>query len=564
MEKSLGGEVFDLHSDEWKLSARVTLGVAQLRALVAPTLLEGLIMTLCYYARNRTPATCKFVRQSLKNYANCMSPNQTIASWRPVDIQNYRELLNRRFGEEQYLIQLRSFLKTWYVLRYPGVDRRVFEALKEMVLKKKDAGRAVRSMDPNQGPLEPSEQNTLIRGIQSAYEHGSLDLQDFALCLFHIATGRRPGQSASLKCKDLDNTRATTSDMVTLGGNTRKAVANNLLLMHVPRGKQHGATFRDEFRSIQWTPEFFAVFRMQQRSTQLELERLLEKHGWVLQQQDLVTLQADLPLFPDWKCILVSLKVLTTLRQEGRHGQALQDLRAAAEGAQWHRSHPNITRILRTSTLAAGSLSTMSKPLSITALRLRHTKGTDLAREGLGRDIIAWLLDHSTLESVKIYTDNLPEHAIPANAAMALSPTMQKLAQLFRGKVVDKEEDALAGKDPRASRIHFEGMATATCGSRKQCDMGTRIPLCCYECDHFQPWLEGPHLDVLTKMLAERRQREATLGKKHPVVSAVDSTIVAVINVIQRCEARRQELRDYEMTEGVTPKKRSINTKVLS
>ena len=521
-------------------------------------------MTLCYYARNRTPGTCQFVRRSLTNYASCISPDQTVDSWRTVDLQNYREILNQRFGEEQYLIQLRSFLKTWYVLRYPGVDRGVFEALKEMVLKKKDAGRAVRSMDPNQGPLEPSEQNTLIRGIQSAYEHGSLDLNDFTLSLFHIATGRRPGQSASLKCKDLDNTRATTSDMVTFEANTSNAVTNNLLLMHVPRGKQHGATFRDEFRSIQWTPEFFSVFRMQQRRIQLELERLLAKHGWVLQHQDLATLQADLPLFPDWKCILVTLKVLTALRQEGQHGQALQDLRAAAGGAQWHHSHAKITMILRTAVHIAGSLSRISKPLSITALRLRHTKGTYLAREGLGRDIIAWLLDHSTLESVSIYTDNLPEHAIPANAAMALSPAMQELAQLFRGKVVDKEEDALAGKDPQASRIHFKGMATATCGNRKQCDMGTRIPLCCYECDHFQPWLEGPHLEVLTKMLLERHQREARLGKKHPVVSAADSTIVAVINVVQRCEARRQELRESEITEREPPKTRSNSNKALS
>jgi hypothetical protein len=221
-------------------------------------------------------------------------------------------------------------------------------------------------------------------------------------------------------------------------------------------------------------------------------------------------------------------------------------LRAVATGAQWHHSGQEITKMLQAAVKAAGSTSRTGESLSINALRLRHTKGTDLAREGLGRDIIAWLLDHSTVESVKVYTDNLPEHAIPANAAMALSPTMRNLAQLFRGQIVDTEADALAGDDPRSSRIHFKGKGTATCGTRKQCGMGSRIPICCYECDHFQPWLEGPHLDVLSGLLTERHQREATLGKDHKVTKAADSTIVAIINVIQKCEVRRQELSDQK------------------
>ncbi|MDR3368690.1 tyrosine-type recombinase/integrase [Rhodoferax sp.] len=374
-------------------------------------------------------------------------------------------------------------------------------------------------------------------------------MEPFSLSLFHIATGRRPSQSANLKCKDLDEGRALDPDS-TSKSDDHKAPTETLLLMHVPRSKQHAATFRDEFRSVQWSPEFFAVFRMQQRMVQRGFESLLASHDWALQAQDLLALQADLPIFPDWKRISTSLEALAPLRHDGQHGQALQDLRAAAAGAQWHHSGQKITILLQAAVKVAGSVSRTGEPLSINALRLRHTKGTDLAREGLGRDIIAWLLDHSTVESVKVYTDNLPEHAIPANTAMALSPTMRNLAQLFRGQIVDTEADALAGDDPRSSRIHFKGKGTATCGTRKQCGMGSRIPLCCYECDHFQPWLEGPHLDVLSELLTERHQREATLGKDHRVTKAADSTIVAIINVIQKCEVRRQELSIPKYPEG--------------
>lgn len=557
IEKSLHGEVFDLHADEWNLSARVTLKVAQLQALVAPALREGLTMTLCHYARSKSPSTCLLAHTALKDYAKRMSPGKPIATWRVVDLQNYREKLVQRFRHEKYLGDLRIFLKTWYVLRHPGVDREVYEALKEMILKRPESGRAVRMMDPKKGPLELTELHALAKDIQAAYERGTLGLEHFSLSIFHISTGRRPSQSANLKCKDLDDGRDSNLRSPP-HAEPHEAPADPLLLMHVPRSKQIGATFRDEFRSIQWAPEFFALFRMQRRIVQLEFENLLTSYSWNLQSHDLTALQADLPLFPEWQRIRTTLETLTPLRLDGRHGQAFQDLRMAAAGAQWHYPGQTITLMLKAAVQASGSHSSTGEPLSITALRLRHTKGTDLAREGLGRDIIAWLLDHSTVETVKIYTDNLPEHAIPANAAMALSPTMRNLAQLFRGKVVDSEKDALAGDDPRASRVQFKGKGTATCGTRKQCGMDSRIPLCCYECDHFQPWLEGPHMEVLTELLAERRQREVTLGTNHRITKAADSTIVAVVNVIQRCEVRRQELRDSSTAEGMTKGKSNV------
>lgn len=549
IEVSLRGEAFDIHADEWKLSTRITLKVNPLRALMAPGLQEGLTMTLCHLARNRAPQGLQQLSTILKDYAKRVNPGKTIADWRVVYLQNYRETLIQRFGHEAYLSRLRSFLKAWHDLRYPGTDRKVYEALKEMTLKGPETGRAVRSMDPEEGPLEPTELHTLAKDIQSAYDQDTLDLDHFSLCLFHIATGRRPSQSANLKCKDLDEGRALDPVSTSESGDS-KAPTETLLLMHVPRSKQRAATFRDAFRSVQWAPEFFAIFRMQQRMVQREFESLLASQDWALQTQDLLALQTDLPLFPDWKRILASLEALAPVRQDGRHGQALQDLRAVAAGAQWHHSGQEITILMQVAVKVAGSISRTGEPLSINALRLRHTKGTDLAREGLGRDIIAWLLDHSTVESVKVYTDNLPEHAIPANAAMALSPTMRNLAQLFRGQIVDSEADALAGDDPQSSRIHFKGKGTATCGTRKQCGMSSRIPLCCYECDDFQPWLEGPHLDVLSELLIERHQREDTLGKDHRVTKAADSTIVAIINVIQKCEVRRQELSDQKYPEG--------------
>lgn len=537
IEKSLLGELFDVYSDKWKISTRVIIRIDRISTLVAPELLEGLIMTLSHYARNKSPSSCQAIVASLRNYAKTMSPRKEIKKWLVADFLNYRKILIQCFQHESYLSDLRIFLKTWYDLRYPGVSREVYISLNAMRLKQAESGRVVRTMDPLKGPLDPSEFHSLTRDIYSAYERGIINQEQFSICLFHIATGRRPSQSAALKCKDLESIAKSNKKF-----NIQEPISTEISrLIHVPRLKQRGAMFRDEFRSIEWAPEFFSLFKLQQKLTQNAFSKLLDQFSWNLQSIDITDIQVELPLFPDWKRVHASLRVCISLIKKGEHGLALQKLRIDAAGSPWHRTGQSITSTLQAAAKSAGCYSRTGEALSINALRLRHTKGTNLAREGLGKDIIAWLLDHSTLESVKIYTNNLPEHAIPANAAMALSPTMQNLAQLFRGKVVDSEKKALGGRTPNTSRIHFKGKSTATCGTHKQCGMGSRIPLCCYECDHFQPWLDGPHVEILTELLNERKQREMTLGPDHTVTKNADSTIVAVINVIQQCEARRQK-----------------------
>lgn len=538
IEKSLLGELFDVYSEKWKISTRITLRIDQLSSLFAPELLEGLIMTLSHYARNKSPSTCQAIISSLRNYAKTIFPKRKINNWLAADFKNYRKLLVERYRHESYLNDIRAFLKTWYELRHPGVCREVYISLNAMRLKHSEAGRAVRTMDPVKGPLEPVEFHTLTKDIYHAYEQGIIDLEKFSISLFHIATGRRPSQSAAIKCKDIEIISTSQENFI----NQVASKKEDLRLIHVPRLKQQGAIFRDEFRSIEWTTELFALFRLQQKITQISFTSLLDSFNWNLQSIDVSDIKSDLPLFPDWKRINASLVFCSSLNSKGEHALALQKLRLDSAGSQWHRTGQSITAILQTSANSAGSHSRTGEKLKISALRLRHTKGTNLAREGLGKDIIAWLLDHSTLEAVKIYTNNLPEHAIPVNAAMALSPTMQDIAQLFRGKIVDSEKKAFGGTKPQTSRLHFKGKGTATCGTHKQCGMGSRIPLCCYECDYFQPWLDGPHMEVLTDLLNERKQREITLGPDHTVTKNADSTIIAVINVIQQCEMRSQKL----------------------
>jgi hypothetical protein len=150
--------------------------------------------------------------------------------------------------------------------------------------------------------------------------------------------------------------------------------------------------------------------------------------------------------------------------------------------------------------------------------------------------VIAELLDHTDTQNVDVYTQNVPEHAHALNKAMALQ--LAPYAQAFQGVLVDREADAKRGDDPD-SRIKFKGQNTATCGQYGFC--GANAPIPCYTCQHFQPWLEGPHEEVLADLLQEREQVEQITGDA-AMAAVNDRTIFAVINVIQRCDLRRAEL----------------------
>jgi len=152
------------------------------------------------------------------------------------------------------------------------------------------------------------------------------------------------------------------------------------------------------------------------------------------------------------------------------------------------------------------------------------------------------LLDHTDDQNARVYTENVPEHVDAINEAMARQ--LAPLAQAFAGVLVRSERDALRGDDP-TSRVRTDsGSAAGTCGHYGFC--GALAPIACYTCRHFQPWIDGPHENVLHGLLAERdRIRQLTQDK---VIAAInDRAIFAVTQVIQMCEARRSEVSAGEL-----------------
>ncbi len=529
----------DTRQDIWTPDGKRTVNVGVVRKDVAPSLRLGFEALLRHLVSKLAVGTLSTYISTIRHYRKTMFGIDPVNRWHIDDVTNYRSKLFKEFGSEDYLINLRSMLKTWYALRFSGVEWEVVETLESWTLKSHETGRAVRRMDPDSGPLLAQEYADLEAGVYCGVENGLVHLADLSMYILHAQSGRRGEQTCSLKCLDIDPSYLATpeSSGVQFADVPIHRVA-------VPRAKQHGADWRSSFRDITLPGPQFNFLNAQRLSVQSKFREVLGRTGITLSDDFIQKLLPDLPLFPRWRDINLSLEAARELLHNGsnsathlRAGLAL--LMQHAKSRQWHIAASDITIRLRFIAKVVEAKNRDAAPLNLTQTRLRFTKGTSLARLGASVEVIAWLLDHSSTQTVNVYTDNLPEHAAAINEALKGSWRMQLVARMFRGQVVHSEANAIGGDNPRASRIHFQGISAATCGANKACGLGGGIPLACYTCNNFQPWLDGPHEKVLSHLLQQRREKAQTLGDAHPLTTRQDKTIVAVINVLQRCEEIR-------------------------
>lgn len=169
-------------------------------------------------------------------------------------------------------------------------------------------------------------------------------------------------------------------------------------------------------------------------------------------------------------------------------------------------------------------------------LPLHHA--TSLVREGASQRAVAEALDHTDLQHVQCFFDLKSSivRSLDRSMAAALGP----VSQAFIGMLVRSEQDAKRGDRP-SSCIHAlpkDGRSepVGTCGSMSFC--GLYAPVACYMCVRFQAWMDGPHEEVLQRLLADRRQRQED-GLDQRMVAIHDTTIAAVADVVDRIAAAR-------------------------
>lgn len=497
------GYSFRLYDEVWVLDKNTAVYLRQIRDHISGDLLNSFLKTLSFYAINLSPGHTSDLADRFLHFFKVTGARAITE----VSLINYRASLTPE--TEWYLGKVKTLLRQWHRLGYPGVSDEVIQLLDQWRLKGGLKGEVVKRMDPIQGPLTDIELQSFNEAVVAAFELDEITLAELATCLVISNTGRRPVQISHLRVCDV------------VSGKNHKG--EPFYGINIPRAKQR-AGFRSSFKFCAVTQDLFAVVQAQAKGAILGAEYCL---GFELQETD----RQQIPLFPD-------LKVMSGVESPAQF----------RELSQTDKLHPRSAEITDTIQTVAKCLGVHSERtgerLSMTPRRFRYTTGTRAAREGFGELVIAELLDHSDTQNSGVYIKNIPEHAERLDEAVGFQ--LASYAQAFAGVLVDSEKNAKRGSDATSRIRTEEGRGVGTCGEHGFC--GANVPIPCYTCMHFQPWLDGPHEEVYLNLLAERERVKEITGDLQ-VAATLDRSILAVADVMTRCEKRREEMKmEHEVT----------------
>lgn len=491
------GEVFlsresynvELSSDRWRLSKDVDLPLGSF-CNEFPGDSSVFRHVLAFYAKHSSPSHVKNLMERVAHYVRGLNGAQVFSV---ESIISYRASLDKT--REWYLSTTRVFIKQWARLGYPGIPEETLALLDNLVIKGNEKGRAVQSMCPDEGPLTDIEMQGIAEATIHAFAQRELSLSHTCLVMALAMTGRRPGQISALKIKDLIQ-------------------RDNKYWINFPRAKQRGMKWRSTFKRFAIVEDLWLLLNQQAN----DVEKLFCK---MLELQSLSPeIRAELPLFPNIRGRISLSDIQTLLNSDQLHIPSYEVYTSVKDAGVK-------IRVVSERTGA---------PVHLNPNRFRYTLGTNLAREGQGEYVIAEALDHSDTQNAGVYVRNIPEIAERINKALAAQ--MAPIAQAFRGVLVTSEIDARRGGDP-SSRISNGGANVGSCGSYGFC--GALAPIACYTCAYFQPWLDGPHEDVLEGLIGQR-DRVAELTGDLKVASTNDRLILAVSDVIRRCQVAKGEV----------------------
>ena len=491
--RTRAGSSFDPHADRWSYRdalVKVVLDFSYVSAL-SDQMRHALKCTLVWYAENASACHVRnmffFFRHLVGFLAACReTPIEQITN---VDLLNYKGFLTA--DTAYYLGSLSGFLQRWHGMGLLGITREAVALLKALRLKGNTKGVAVLTMDPCTGPFTDIELKQIQSAVDQAFATGEISEGAYLLTWLFMALGQRPSQSAALKVCDVI--------AVTVAGETHYSIK-------IPRLKQRNADPRLQFK---------------ERPLVSQIGRPLFEYASRVrvQFQELLADASRAPLFP--KTATRAAKV-----------------RAWAPGYEYHLTGKNVAEYI-TDTLRNLNVHSerTGEPLNITPIRFRRTFGTRAAQEGHGELVIAELLDHTDTQNVGVYVAAVPEIAARIDRAIAMQ--MAPLAQAFKGILIKNESEAIRGNDLTSRivdpRIDLGIRPMGSCGQYSFC--GFNAPIACYTCQHFQPWLDGPHEEMLNHLLKKREQLIQTTDQR--MASVNDATILAVARVIQLCHDTR-------------------------
>lgn len=436
-----------------------------------------------------------------------------------ITVKNIKKFINKYSSNPNQVSNLKSIILHFHRIKLIEIPEEVITLLKQTVSHRATAaGKRIRSENPEEGWYTEEEYTELVSTIWNDFEYDKNCLWNTVACLLCARYGRRPVQLSQLKIMDLKNEG---SDQ----GLSGKRI-------HFPGVKDKGTGC---FRSSKF--EIHPMDETLWKLCQALADKSIEKFENALN----ITLDKfaknNLPLFYPRRNSIKS-KFEFALHKSN-------DFRTAISSQFLHSSPISIGKAIQRDNLGTKTTSSRTGNYLVeNAYRFRYTRARQLARLGVSKAVLQHWLGHETQFSLENYYSDPAEDARKINEQMG--PLLAPLAQAFHGVIRDKEQDAIRGDDP-SSRIEVNGnneSSVGTCGEYGFCNASVPIP--CYRCSKFQPWVYGPHQEVLQQLLKRKKDEESALfvGTTRRVIlpAMLDDDIQAVKHIISLCEKRKNEL----------------------
>lgn len=468
---------FSLADPAWVLDKNVKLNISLILEKLHSSHHDYFLNTLSFFATTRSTSYTKKMFWAFNDFLKS-SKDGLITD---LSVINYhKQAINNK---SDHLESMRVFLKKWLYLECPGVTDYQVKVLCEGKTKKRRIGEMVNTMDLTKGPLIENDIINFNEGAILLYEKGIIKISELVMALITSYTGRRPIQTSHLKLKDI----LSLSD-----------VHSNEIALKYPRAKHSGA-FRSEFKKLKITEELNDLIIILCEENINVVENLV---GRDLTNDEL----AELPLFIDLEALNVVINN--------------NDFSRLLETDYFHIKANLITCKIQK---IANNIDSLEYAKVINARRFRYSLGTRAAQEGYGESIIAELLDHRSTKFVACYVKNIPEHADKIDDMVAGS--ILNYAKAFKGELVNSDTGSIKIKN-------HKGKDSGNCSNCNDCNAPVPIP--CYTCPYFKPWIEAPHNDLYDFLIKERK-RISDITEDIKVTTALDRTIVAVSEVIKKC-----------------------------
>lgn len=468
-----------LKTDEiWVLDKDIKINILLVLNILNQTHHKSFIDTLACFAATRSSSYTKNLFFAFSDYIKT-TENGIITE------KNLEEYFNKYSkNKNDFMVSMRAFFSKWYKLGCEGVTENHLHILYKGKLKKRNLGEMVKIKDPHKGPLSENDIILFNEGAIWLYEERNITLEQLTIALLTSYTGRRPIQTTHLKLKDISS----------LFENNKSK-----FFINYPRAK-HSGGFRTEFTKFKITEDLNDL-----------ISKLAEKNisyfegifGRKVTNEE----KKEIPLFINYK----SLKSY----------EKCDDITNLMKMDCFHIQSRDVSDSIK---YIARRIESIANSETFNARRFRYALGTRAAQEGYGENVIAQLLDHRNTCSVKAYVQNVPEYAIRIDEIM--TNEMMKYVKAFKGEIINSNQGNIQIRNHR-------GIKSGNCSNCQDCSAFVPIP--CYTCVYFRPWLNAPHEEVY-EYLMEERKRISQITEDTKVAFALDRTIAAVVEVINKCD----------------------------